>query len=324
MRIAFVGKGGSGKTTVSALLIQRLAAAGQSVMAIDADIDQRLGAALGMPDEEVCAIPPMVQHLDVIKDYLRGSSPLVPATETTIKTTPAGRGSHLLCLNEGNIVHNLCATRLDGELASVRLMVTGSFNESDLGVSCYHSKTGAADLYLNYLVDDQREYVVMDMAAGSHAFASGLFTRFDLTCLVVEPTRKSLSVYKQYIDYAHESDVTIRVVGNKIALVDDVSFLRDHTGTDLIEWRGTSSYVRVQEQGRDADFAQLESANRAALARLHLELDAIKKDWAKFTRQGAQFHVKNALAWGNKATGLDLTAQMDPYFITGPEAFVAS
>ena len=87
-------------------------------------------------------------------------------------------------------------------------MVTGAFEEKDLGVSCYHSKVGAAELYLNHLVDGPDEYLVMDMTAGADAFASGLFTRFDLTCLVVEPTRKSVSVYQQYREYAKEYDVT--------------------------------------------------------------------------------------------------------------------
>ncbi len=69
-------------------------------------------------------------------------------------------------------------------------MVTGAFTEADLGVACYHSKVGAVELYLNHLVDGAGEYVVVDMTAGSDSFASGLFTRFDMTFLVAEPTRK--------------------------------------------------------------------------------------------------------------------------------------
>ena len=39
MRIAFVGKGGSGKTTSAAVLARYLHALGHPVLAIDADID---------------------------------------------------------------------------------------------------------------------------------------------------------------------------------------------------------------------------------------------------------------------------------------------
>src|ERR1700740_1689077 len=80
----------------------------------------------------------------------------------------------------------------------VRLMATGPFTEEDLGVACYHSKTGAVELLLNHLLDEAGEYVVVDMTAGADSFASGLFTRFDLTVVVVEPTVRAVSVHQQY------------------------------------------------------------------------------------------------------------------------------
>ena len=323
MRIAMVGKGGSGKTTVSALLIRHLAAGGRPVVAVDADINQHLGAALGLSDQQVAALTPMAARLREIKDHLRGDNPLITGAEAMVKTTPPGRGSRLLRLDEENPVHSMCGTRLTGDLEGVRLLVTGGFDEQDLGVACYHSKVGAAELYLNHLVDGPDEYLVMDMTAGADAFASGLFTRFDLTCLVVEPTRKSVSVYQQYRDYAKEYDVTIRVVGNKVTGPEDVAYLREHTGADLVACLGTSAYVRAQEQGREKDFDALEPANRTALARLQLEADSVPQDWAKFTRQAVHFHLKNAKAWADRATGVDLSAQVDPDFVMGPEAFAA-
>jgi CO dehydrogenase maturation factor len=323
MRIALVGKGGSGKTTVSALLVRHLAAGGRPVVAVDADINQHLAVALGLSEDRARALTPMSVHLREIKDHLRGDNPRIADPEAMVKTTPPGRGSRLLRLVEDNVVHSLCATRLSGDLENVRLMVTGGFEEQDLGVSCYHSKIGAAELYLNHLVDGPDEYLVMDMTAGADAFASGLFTRFDLTCLVVEPTRKSVSVYQQYRDYAREYDVTIRVVGNKVTGPEDVAYLREHTGPDLVACLGASHYVRAQEQGRDKGFDTLEPVNRTALARLQLEVDSVSQDWAKFTRQAVHFHLKNAKAWGDRATGVDLGAQVDPEFVMGPEAFAA-
>lgn len=321
MRIALVGKGGSGKTTVSALFIRHLAASGLPVMAIDADINQHLGTSLGMSEAEAATLVPMVTHLPAFKEHLRGENRCIASADSMVKTTPPGRGSRLLRLDEDNIFHTLCAKRLTGDLASVALMATGGFEEQDLGVSCYHSKTGAAELYLNHLVDAPDEYVVMDMTAGADAFASGLFTRFDLTCLVVEPTRKSVSVYQQYKDYAREYNVTIRVVGNKVTSADDVDYLREHTGPDLVTWLGASTFVRAQEQGRGAGFDTLEPANRSALARLQMELDSVPQDWEKFTKQAVHFHLKNAEAWANRATGVDLSTQIDPEFVMGPHAF---
>ena len=323
MRIALVGKGGSGKTTVSALLVRHLAASGVPVVAIDADINQHLAVSLGLSEERAAAVTPMAAQLPKIKDFLRGANPRIPSVDAMVKTTPPGRGSRLLRLNEDNVVHSLCATRLNGELETVRLMATGGFQDEDLGVSCYHSKVGAAELYLNHLVDGPDEYLVMDMTAGADAFASGLFTRFDLTCLVVEPTRKSVSVYQQYRQYAREYDVTIRVVGNKVAGPEDLDFLHEHTGTDLVAWLSASAYVRAQEQGRDKGFDALEPGNRTALARLQLEVDSVPQDWPKFTRQAVHFHLKNARAWADRATGVDLGAQVDPDFVMGPAAFAA-
>ena len=68
MKIAFVGKGGSGKTTLSSLFVRHLASAGAPVVAIDADINQHLGVALGLSEDEAAAIPAMGEHLPEIKD----------------------------------------------------------------------------------------------------------------------------------------------------------------------------------------------------------------------------------------------------------------
>jgi CO dehydrogenase maturation factor len=317
MKIAFVGKGGSGKTTLSSLFVRHLAAMGAPVIAVDADINQHLGPALGLDDDQAAELPAMGARLPLIKDYLRGSNPRIASADTMIKTTPPGEGSRLLRVRENNPVYDACARPVELDGGAVRLMVTGPFTEADLGVSCYHSKTGAVELCLNHLVDGRDEYVVVDMTAGSDSFASGMFTRFDMTFLVAEPTRKGVSVYRQYKEYARDFGITLKVVGNKVQGQDDLDFLRAQVGDDLLVTVGHSDWVRAMEKGRPPRFGLLEEPNAAALRTLRSAADSAYagRDWERYTRQMVHFHLKNAQSWGNAKTGADLAAQVDPAFV---------
>lgn len=317
MKIAFVGKGGSGKTTLSSLFIRHLAANEAHVVAVDADINQHLGAALGLDDEEAAALPAMGAQLPLIKEYLRGSNSRIASVETMIKTTPPGEGSRLLRVREDNPVYDACARTITLDDGDIRLMATGPFTESDLGVACYHSKVGAVELCLNHLVDGPDDYVVVDMTAGSDSFASGMFTRFDMTFLVAEPTRKGVSVYRQYKEYARDFGVALKVVGNKVQGQDDLDFLRAEVGDDLLVGVGHSDWVRAMEKGRPARFELLEADNRMALQALQdaAEDSYGQRDWERYTRQMVHFHLKNAESWGNEKTGADLAAQVDPSFV---------
>lgn len=307
MKVAFVGKGGSGKTTLSSLFVRHLAGRGLPVVAIDADINQHLGVALGLDEARAAKIPALGDRLVQIKEHLRGDNPRISSASAMAKTTPPGAGSRLLRFRGDDPFHE-AGQEVDG----VTLLATGPFNDDDLGVACYHSKTGAVELYLNHLVDAPGEYVVVDMTAGADTFASGLFTRFDLMFLVAEPTRKGVGVYRQYTEYARDYDVAIRVVGNKVQSEEDVAYLREHVGDDLLTWLGQSAAVRALEQGRGG--VALEDGNTAALDRMRAEVDGCVKDWDKFQRQAVEFHVKNARSWASRAAGEDLEAQVDPDF----------
>jgi CO dehydrogenase maturation factor len=47
-------------------------------------------------------------------------------------------------------------------------------------------------------------------------------------------------------------------------------------------------------------------------------LDARPRDWDRYARQAAEFHLKNARTWASAATGQDLTGQIDPGFTLDP------
>ncbi|OLF10552.1 ATP-binding protein [Actinophytocola xinjiangensis] len=314
MKIAFVGKGGSGKTTLSSLFVRHLVARGLPVLAIDADINQHLATALGATPEQADALPTLSAHLPLIKDYLRGDNPRISSAAAMVKTTPPGTGSRLLTVTGDNPVYAACVR----EVCGTRLAVTGPFTEEDLGVACYHSKIGAAELLLNHLVDDRGEYVVMDMTAGADSFASGLFTRFDLTVLVCEPTMRSVGVYRQYQSYASDHGVRIAVVGNKVCDAEDLEFLRGQLGKDLLCWFRRSDFVRASERGVVRPFDELEPDSAVALSAIQDELDAITRDWASYQAQAVTFHLHNARAWANERVGEDLALQVEPGFVPRP------
>ncbi len=311
MKIAFAGKGGSGKTTLSSLFVRYLAARGLPVVAIDADINQHLAEALGAGEPR-----PMGADLPLIKDYLRGTNPRISSAEAMVKTTPPGRGSRLLRPGGADPVHALGETAPCGAL----LLATGHFADEDLGVSCYHAKTGAVELYLNHLVDGPGEYVVVDCTAGADSFASGLFTRFDLTILVAEPTRKGVSVYQQWQGYAAGFDLPVALVGNKVASARDAAFLREQAGEEPAACVGYEPAVRAMEQGQPFRLDDLSPDTAGALEAIKDRLDAVPRDWARYTGLAAEFHRRNARAWASDRAGEDLVAQIDPDFTLGPDA----
>ena len=310
MKVAFVGKGGSGKTTLAALFSRYAAEQGRRVLAIDADINQHLAVAIGMTAEESASLPPMGLEINRIKEHLRGDNPRIGDASSMIKTTPPGCGSRLMTVGRPNPIFDHFVRRA----GDIELMAVGPFDEGDIGTRCYHSKTGSVELLLNHLIDDERSCVVVDMTAGADAFASGLFTRFDLTVLVVEPTLRSLGVYEQYRSYARDHDVTIHVMANKLDGADDLGFIRDRVGDDLISGVSRSPFIKAMEKGRGLPFDDLEAANKEALEALLATVDRQNKDWDRYYRDAVLFHQRNAASWASDAVGSDLTRQIDPEF----------
>ncbi len=74
MKVAVAGKGGSGKTTISATLARLLARRGHPVMAVDGDPNPNLAVALGMDPgrlEEIVRVPKDVMEMKEEGDVRR-------------------------------------------------------------------------------------------------------------------------------------------------------------------------------------------------------------------------------------------------------------
>ena len=68
MKIAITGKGGVGKTTLSALLSYLYASEGKKVIAVDADPDANLASALGISKEDMKKVRPIAELTELIEE----------------------------------------------------------------------------------------------------------------------------------------------------------------------------------------------------------------------------------------------------------------
>ena len=300
MRIAFVGKGGSGKTTAASLFAEYIASQGGRVLALDADINQHLSGALGFTG----TLKSMGLEFDEIKKHLRGSN-IRFTTEQMSKTTPPGSGSQFVTLEKNDwFIH-----RYTQKASGVMLGGAGDIPKGNVGVRCYHGLNGSIELVLGHMLDTKDDVVVVDMTAGADAFSSSLFAKVDALVLVVEPTLKSLSVYDQFLPNVKEYNIPFLIVGNKIQDTDDKRFIEQKVGNLTACFR-QSNFVRKRERGVRASISELEPEIQSQLDRLVAATRAIHRDWDALEQRSHILHRKNADDW----QGESAHAHIDPAF----------
>lgn len=311
MRIAFCGKGGSGKTSIASLFIRYLADKDEAVLAIDGDINQHLASALGLDPQKTANLPRLGQQMKVMKEYVAGQNKRINP-EHIIESTPAGNGSNFVTLEGKDPVSQHFMLR-DG---SLRFMAVGGHEEHDVGTTCFHKFTGAEGIFLNHLLDKDNEFVIGDMCAGADPFASsGLASRYDAIYLVLEPTLKSISVYGQARQYADPFGIRLFVIANKITSPEDLIFIEEQTGQKALCAFGDLSVIRDFEKGRDYNIANLEAQTIDSLETMRkTALSLGPRDWNRYVENGKFFHQRSSEGWASASYGADLMQQIDPDF----------
>lgn len=207
MKIAISGKGGVGKTTFSALLIRTLNAQGKYILAIDADPDANLGAALG------------ISGADAIK-------PIAEMQDLAFERTEAKPGSIGGFFKLNPKVDDL-PDSLSVKFENIKLMRLGGVKKGGGGCICPESTLLRA--LVSHVVLSRDEVVVMDMEAGIEHLGRATAQAVDRLIVVVEPGRRSIDTAVNIRRLASEIRLDqISVVGNKIRGEKDVAFLRKH------------------------------------------------------------------------------------------------
>ncbi len=209
MKLAVSGKGGAGKSTFTALAAVSLAARGWDVIAIDADPDANLAAALGVPDAE--NITPISQMKDLIQERTGSST---EGYGKFFKLNP-----HVSDLPETLAVQH----------KGVRVMVLGAIRRGGGGCACPENVLLHA--LLNHIILQRDEAVIVDMEAGVEHLGRATVQAVDLLLVIVEPSLKSVQTAINVSKLAREIGIkNVCAVANKIRRDAQREFVRTALG----------------------------------------------------------------------------------------------
>jgi CO dehydrogenase maturation factor len=255
MKLAISGKGGTGKSTLAAALGLLLAKKGWRVLAVDADPDGNLAAALGASPEQAERIIPISKQRALIEE------------RTGAKVKQYGQ---MFKLNpEVSDIAEGYGTMLNG----VNLLVLGAIEAGGSGCACPENvlmRALIADLVLH-----QKDALIMDMEAGIEHLGRATAQGVEAMLVLVEPSQRALDSAHRVARLAAEIGLrNVRFVANKIASPADEKYVRAGLGGQellgVIPW---SEEIRAAEkQGQ----AVLSGANQDLIQRFESILSKLQ------------------------------------------------
>lgn len=225
--IAITGKGGTGKTTVAALIVKQLIAHGcKPVLAVDADPNSCLDAALGVSVTET----------------------LGHAREETKELSSKGVVTSVS-------KHDL----LEMKIAKC-LVETDNFDFISMGrpegPGCYcYANNVLRDVLTR--VSSQYPFVVLDNEAGLENLSRRIIQKVDLLIFMADPSRQGLFTIRRLYDLAHEMRIQysrLAIIVNRLmrnTLPKEIDSLKAETNADIVI--GIPEDTAVAELGRNED-----------------------------------------------------------------------
>jgi CO dehydrogenase maturation factor len=203
MKIAIVGKGGTGKTTISACLARLLGRDGYRVIAVDADPSLNLSIALGVPPEEAAKKPILFDEEEFIKSR-----------------TQLSNGLYVMNPKVDDVIERFGIKAPD----NVILIRFGEVKRA--GSRCLCPEYAFLRALFSHLVLGRKDTVIFDMVAGLEHMSRGTLRGIDLMLCIVEPSLKSIEVAIQMEKFAKELNIKgFSIIANKIRNSKDMELI---------------------------------------------------------------------------------------------------
>ncbi|MFO7760321.1 MAG: P-loop NTPase [Thermodesulfobacteriota bacterium] len=241
MKIAISGKGGVGKTTITAILATELKKQ-KKVLVIDVDPSPHMARTLGIENPEK----------------------ITPIAEMT--TLLAERSGKV----EGSPMYNLNPQISDLpekfmlEKDGVKLMVLGAIQTAQGGCAC--PENTVLKRLLTKLLLNPSETVLLDMEAGVEHLGRGTVAGVDVLLIVVTPSKSSIRTAEKIRKMALDSGILrIYFIGNMVEDQEDISFLNEGLSVEMLGFFPASKAIRKAERsGRAIIEEESEEEQKAA------------------------------------------------------------